>query len=277
MRTLLWLIVAGVLLYAVYAGYFYLSQRTILFPRYVIPPVGAPAPVAGLEPHWLTTAAGQVEAWYFPPLGLPPGTAAPLFILAHGNAETIDDWRDPATRLQRLGMGVLLVEYPGYGRSQGSPTQADITAALVAGYDALVDHPQVDPDAVVLFGRSVGGGAIATLAVQRLSAGLVLMSTFTSVRAMARGYGLPGFAVRDPFDTLAVVHKYTRPILVLHGRQDTVIPFAHGAALAAAAPDGTLIPLDCGHNDCVADWDAFWRDLVARLTAAGVLPPRGVE
>jgi pimeloyl-ACP methyl ester carboxylesterase len=249
--------------YLLYVGYFFIVQRSILFPRHLIFGAGRPAPtVAGLEAFWLNTGQGQVEAWYLP--STTPGATgpAPLMIITHGNAERIDDWVEPVAGLRRMGVGVLLVEYPGYGRSQGLPSQASITEALVAAYDLMIDHPQVDPNAIVLFGRSVGGGAAAAL---------ILFSSFTGVRALARSYGLPGFAVRDPFDVLQVVRSYPNPVLVLHGRYDSTIPYAHGIALYAAAANGELIVYECGHNDCVHNWESFWGDLRPFLARAGVL------
>jgi fermentation-respiration switch protein FrsA (DUF1100 family) len=266
---LLWLLAACILLYACYAAYFYALQRTLLFPRHLIVPRAAPT-LPGLEQGWLATSQGQVEHWYLPPVG---GAAekAPLFIIAHGNAELIDDWPEAVSALRRMGAGVLLVEYPGYGRSQGAPSQAAIGEALVAGYDAILDHPRVDQERIVLFGRSVGGGAVATLAAQRPSAALILFSTFTSVRALAAGYGLPGLAVRDPFDTLAVVSAYRGPVLILHGRRDRTIPYSHGLALHQAAQEGELRTLACDHNDCVVDWERFWQELRPFLRRAGIV------
>jgi pimeloyl-ACP methyl ester carboxylesterase len=271
LRILLWLLAAGILLYACYAAYFYALQRTMLFPRHLIPLRAQPPTVPGLEQRWLTTSQGRVEMWYLPPFDETGEDNAPLLIIAHGNAELIDDWPDAVFGLRRMGIGVLLVEYPGYGRSHGAPSQASISEALVAGYDAILDHPQVDRERIVLFGRSVGGGAAAALAAQRPSAALILFSSFTSVRALAAGFGLPGLAVRDPFDTLAAVRAYREPLLILHGRRDRTIPYAHGLALHQAAHDGELVALDCDHNDCVADWDSFWQDLRPFLQRAGIL------
>lgn len=268
----MWLLLAGAVLYLLYVGYFFFVQRSILFPRHLIFGAGRPAPVvAGLEVYWLNTSQGQVEAWYLPPATPDATGPAPLMIITHGNAERIDDWVEPVTGLRRMGVGVLLVEYPGYGRSQGLPSQASITEALVAAYELIISHPRVDPQAIVLFGRSVGGGAAAALAAERPSAALILFSSFTSVRALAASYGLPGFAVRDPFDVLEVVRSYPNPVLVLHGRYDRTIPYTHGIALHAAAADGELLAYECGHNDCVRDWESFWEELRPFLTRVGVL------
>jgi hypothetical protein len=76
--------------------------------------------------------------------------------------------------------------------------------------------------------------------------------------------------VRDPFDNLAALRRYPGPVLILHGRHDPVIPFAHGEALARAATRATLVEYPCGHNDCPPDPQRFWRDIAAFLTAAGI-------
>jgi uncharacterized protein len=88
---------------------------------------------------------------------------------------------------------------------------------------------------------------------------------------LAASYGLPAFAVRDPFNVLNVVRSYPNPVLVLHGRYDRTIPYTHGVALHAAAADGELIAFECGHNDCIRNWESFWEELRPFLTGAEVL------
>ena len=162
-------------------------------------------------------------------------------------------------------MAVLLVEYPGYGRSAGSPSQSSITEAFVAAYDALIARKDIDASRIVLFGRSLGGGAVCALSIKRPSAAQILMSTFTSARSFAKRYLAPSFLVRDPMDNLAAVEQYEGPILVIHGRHDTVIPYSHGISLHKAARAGKLITYDAGHNDCPPDWEVFWKDIEAFL------------
>ena len=158
---MLFKIVAGVLgFYLVYCGFLFLFQRNILFPRYQIPvpPDGTPAP-EGVERIWLDTVSGKVEAWFIPPV-LPPGRkSAPAVIFGHGNGELIDFWPRELNSLARMGLGVLLVEYPGYGRSGGHPSQKSIGHVFVDAFDWLVARQDVDADRIVFFGRSLGGGA----------------------------------------------------------------------------------------------------------------------
>lgn len=125
---------------------------------------------------------------------------------------------------------------------------------MTAAYDWAVRQPGVDPRRVVGFGRSLGGGAACALARERPLAALVLESTFTSVRDLARGLGFPAFLVRNPFDNLSVVSRFARPILLLHGARDTSIAPSHAEALHRAAPGSELHLLACGHNDCRRPW-----------------------
>jgi fermentation-respiration switch protein FrsA (DUF1100 family) len=161
--------------------------------------------------------------------------------------------------VRRLGLHVMLVEYPGYGRSEGAPSEESITAAAVAAYDALSSRPDVDPARIIAFGRSVGGGPACALSRYRPLAALVLQSTFTSARPFARRFLLPGFMVRDVFDNLAAVRRFPGPILLAHGRQDDIIPFSHGLELSKAGREVKFIEFNCSHNDCPPDPDAFWR------------------
>jgi len=270
---MLYQIVVGILgFYLVYCGFLFLLQRHILFPRYQIPapPDGTPLP-PGLEKIRLETVSGKIEAWFIPPASGRGNQRAPAVIFGHGNGELIDFWPRELYPLARMGLGVLLVEYPGYGRSGGHPSQKSIGRAFVSAYDWLAARPDVDPDRIVFFGRSLGGGAVCDLSRRRPSAAMILMSAFTSVKAFAVRFLAPPVLIRDPFDNLDAVRSYRGPVLVIHGRYDEVIPYAHGSRLLQAASRGKMISYDCGHNDCPPDWGAFWQAVAAFLRENGIL------
>jgi fermentation-respiration switch protein FrsA (DUF1100 family) len=266
-------VAAGALiLYLAYCSLLFLFQRQILFPRNQVGvPSGIAKNIAGSEKIWLHTSYGKVEAWFLPPPADRGTEAAPAVIFAHGNAELIDFWPEEFSNLARLGTGVLLVEYPGYGRSHGTPSQRSITEAFVAAYDALVARKDVDPSRIILFGRSLGGGAVCALAAERPSAALILMSTFTSVRSLASKFLVPGFLARDRFDNLAVVSSYSDPVLVVHGSNDRLVPYEQGVTLYRAAQHGEMITYNCQHNDCPPSWDTFWRNVQTFLYHAGII------
>jgi hypothetical protein len=269
-KGLIKILVGAVCIYAAYCALLFFAQRQVLFPRYMIPtPAALDLKAMGIEPLWLETSFGRVEAWYLPPK--PAGKPSPAVIFGHGNGELIDYWPNELRRFAAMGVGLLLVEYPGYGRSAGSPSQAGISETFTLAYDVLAARKDVDPGRILLFGRSLGGGAVCDLALRRPSAALILMSAFTSVSAFAVRYLAPAFMIRDPFDNLAAVRQYPGPVLVVHGSFDEVVPFSHGRELHAAARNGKMIVYEAGHNDCPPDWEVFWRDVEGFLRAAGVL------
>jgi fermentation-respiration switch protein FrsA (DUF1100 family) len=262
----------AVCIYAAYCALMFLAQRQVIFPRYMIPTPTAPDLKAlGVERMWLETSFGKVEAWYLPPAFASDVKPAPAVIFGHGNGELIDYWPTEFGRFSSLGVGLLLVEYPGYGRSAGTPSQNSISEVFVLAYDLLAARRDVDPSRIVLFGRSLGGGAVCDLALKRPSAALILMSCFKSVSAFAVRYLAPAFLIRDPFDNLSVVRQYPGPVLVIHGNFDEVVPFSHGQALHAAAQNSKMIIYLAGHNDCPPDWSVFWRDMEDFLRVNGIL------
>jgi fermentation-respiration switch protein FrsA (DUF1100 family) len=265
------LLLVGLVIAAVLAAYWsllFLTQRSLLFPVPVV--AGAPARPVDAEQVWLATAAGRVEAWFLPP-STPIVAPSPLILFTHGNGELIDFWPAAFDEPRRWGVAVLLVEYPGYGRSPGHPSEATITQAVLAAYDWARARPGIHPGRIVAYGRSVGGGAACQLAARRPIAALILEATFTSIRAFARGFGAPGFLVRDPFDNLAVVREYRGPLLLLHGSHDDIIVPRHSQVLATEARQAELHLLPCGHNDCPREWPLIHTFLERR----GLLPAQG--
>ncbi len=217
---------------------------------------------------WLESTAGRTEAWLLPPLTVAESPPA-MLMFAHGNGELIDYWADVFDEPRRWGLAVLLIEYPGYGRSAGSPSEATIGAAFRAAYDWAIGHGGMDPDRIVGYGRSLGGGAVAGLSRERSLAAMILESSFTSTRPFANRFGAPGFLVRDPFDNVTSVKAFKGPLLVIHGAYDEIIPVDHGRTLAGAG-GVELHELACGHNDCPQSWPLIREFLVkAQIVSPG--------
>jgi fermentation-respiration switch protein FrsA (DUF1100 family) len=262
--TLLSLLALAALVVAAWWLLAFFAQRGVMFPRSAIPPV-PPAQLARLggEGIWLELADGRAEAFF-----LPGRTAGgPLLLFAHGNAELIDHWAEAWEAVRARGASLLLVEYPGYGRSEGTPSEASIREAMIAAYDWAVSEG-IAPERIVGWGRSLGGGALCALARERALSALILESTFTSARSMAASLGVPGFLVRDPFDNLSLVREFRQPLLLLHGERDRVIPVRHAHALSEAASGAKLVLMPCGHNDCPRPTDTA----LGFLSTHGLLP-----
>lgn len=264
---MLGLVLALAMVYLACAVVLSLLQRAILFPgRSRQAPSEAPP---GVERLWIDTSEGRVEAWFLP-ARTQNQTPAPAVIYAHGNGEIIDDWPGEMRPYSQMGIGVLLPEYRGYGRSAGEPTEDSIAADFVRFFDLLAARPDVDPQRIGFHGRSLGGGAVCALARQRPPRAMILQSSFTSVRAMARRFLMPGFLVRDVFDNLECVRALGRPLLVIHGRADRVVPYSHGRQLAEAA-GAPLMSYESGHNE----WPpahGYWQDVEAFWRSAGLIP-----
>jgi len=243
-----------------------------MFPRIKISePSNISDDMPDIEKNWINAGCGKIETWFIPPLSKHGQGPRPAVIFAHGNAEIIDQWPETLKKFTELGIGVLLVEYPGYGRSKGSPSQKSITEAFVAAYDVLIAREDVDPSGIILVGRSIGGGVACALAAKRPSAMLILMSTFISTKTMASKYFVPGFLALDTFDNISTVRSYPGTVLVVHGKNDELIPYRHGVALFNAAKRGKMLTYNCGHNDCPPDWDIFRKEIKSILQETGII------
>jgi uncharacterized protein len=272
-----WLLFVLLAIFLAYLAVLYVAQRSMLFP---IPPDISAAPPAGAEEVRVRFDDGAAYALLLPPdppklhrsEGGPPGQQgnAPLLMFMHGNGELADYWIREFDEPRAWGVAVLLVEYPGYGRAPGAPSEKSITESVRALYDWAQHDPRIDATRIVSYGRSLGGGAAVRLAVDRTVAALILESAFTSVADFAARFLAPSFLIRDRFDSRKTLASYRGPLLMIHGRLDTIVPIAHGRELVALVPGARLEELNCGHNDCPRQWstiEAFLRD-------AGVLEIR---
>jgi fermentation-respiration switch protein FrsA (DUF1100 family) len=221
----------------------------------------------------IESADGPVEAYFLPGDGVDAEAPGPVVVFGHGNAELIDHWTEELAPYRRMGVGVFLPEYRGYGRSAGDPSEDGIVSDFVEFREQLVARPDVDASRIVYHGRSLGGGVVCSLARTHPPNAMILQSTFESVPAVARRYLVPRFLILDPFDNLEVVRSLDAPLLVIHGRRDVTIPFAHGRTLATAARNGRLVAYDAGHNDCPPPRDAgaYWDEIRGFLAEAGIL------
>jgi uncharacterized protein len=264
--------VAAALYVAFLCGMFFI-QGSIIYPGTKIAVEPKPPEADGIVPLSIATSEGTVEALFLPAPSADE-QQQPVVIFAHGNGEVIDYWVSALHGFQERGIGVLLVEYPGYGRSRGAPSERSIRAAMDAAYDRIALDPRVDRTRIFGFGQSLGGGAICLLARDRPVRALILESTLTSLDTFTARYWAPSVLLRDHFDNLSSVEHFSGPVLVIHGREDPVIPWRQGQQLASASPHSTFRIYDCGHL-C---WDPvhlpFWQDATPFLQAAGILPRR---
>jgi uncharacterized protein len=256
-------------LYAVYLSMLFSLQGSMLYPG--VHDRVDPAPPQGQDmvSFRIDTSLGAVDSFFLP--AATAGGPQPVVVFGHGNGDVIDYWVSALQGFQERGIGVLLVEYPGYGRSTGSPSEHSIRAAMDAAYDRIAADPRVDRTRIFGFGQSLGGGAICLLARDRPLRALILESTFTSLDGFALRFGAPPFLLRDHYDNLSSVRGFRGPMLVIHGRNDPLIPWQQGRELAAASPRSTFKLYDCEHVCWDPEHLPFWKDATPFLLAAGIL------
>jgi uncharacterized protein len=176
-------------------------------------------------------------------------------LFCHGNAGNVGDRVLNAQLLSDAGFDVLLFDYRGYGRSGGSPDEQGTYADASAARAALLAQPGVDPERVLYLGESLGGAVALSLAIDRPPRGLILQSTFSSLRAAARHHYpfIPAAVIPDAYPSLRRIAELRAPLLVLHGDRDEIVPLSHGRALLDAAPVPKRLHVfaGLGHNDLV--------------------------
>ena len=225
------------------------------------------------EEVFLTTSDGvKIHGWW-----LPAGSRGKTVLHFHGNAGNIAGRLDWAVRLTRIGLNVFLLDYRGYGKSEGSPSEEGVYLDAVAAWEHLTTKRGVSPSDLIISGQSLGGGPAVELASKKPCAGLVIESTFCSTRSLARD--IPAYAlflpfVPDRFRSLEKIGRLTVPVLVVHGDKDGLIPIDHGRRLfeAAREPKTFYVLKGADHNDWYQlDPDGYfstWTRFVNRLPDA---------
>jgi hypothetical protein len=208
---------------------------------------------AGLqfEDAWFASADGtRLHGWYVP---CEHARAAVLY--CHGNGGNVAYWADAARLLHdRVGVSMMLFDYRGYGRSEGTPSEAGVLADARAARAWLAQREKIAESQIVLMGRSLGGGVAVDLAAADGARALVLESTFTSLPDVAQTM-FPLLPVRLLMQTRLNSEKkianYHGPLLQSHGTADRLIPYAIGRRLFDAANQPKqFVPIANGdHND----------------------------
>jgi len=245
------------------------TDRFVYFPTRALDG-GTPASIGlAYEEVRLRTSDGvRLHAWF-----VPGGRERPTLLFLHGNAGNISHRLEKLAILHELGGAVLLLDYRGYGLSEGAPDEAGTYRDGDAAYDWLIQRG-IQPTSLVVYGESLGGGVATDLAARRAVGGLILESTPTNMPDVARAHYplLPAallLSVR--YDSLAKIASVDAPLLILHSTEDEIVPFEMAERLfRAARPPKRLVQLRGGHNDnFLVATDAYTSALRAFLRACG--------
>jgi fermentation-respiration switch protein FrsA (DUF1100 family) len=185
------------------------------------------------EDVYFTASDGvRLNAWL-----IDAGDDAPMVLWFHGNAGNIADRVDNARLLYGRGLSLFMIDYRGYGASEGRPSEKGINEDGLAAYDYLLERG-VTPENLIVFGRSLGSTVAIHLACQDKCAGVILESAFTNMADMAKKHfpivpGTGGFKLKFPsIDRIASIDD---PILFIHGAEDEIVPYELGLRLFEAA------------------------------------------
>jgi len=195
----------------------------------------------------------QLHGWFIPVSDSKPATnSSPVILFFHGNAGNISHRGDSLRIFNRLGLNVLIVDYRGYGKSTGSMSEQGAYIDAKAAWQYLTSQRGYKPNNIIIFGRSLGGAVASQLATQVPARGLILESTFSSVRDMANQM-MPLFSklvyLRYRFDTAAIIKQVKIPLLLMHSQSDEVVPYELGEKVFAAANSPKFFyELQGGHN-----------------------------
>lgn len=232
-----------------------------------------PASLGVRDCYFAASDGVRLNAWYLP---APPGRPTVLYF--HGNGGSLSTMDRTLAEMKRCRFGALVVDYRGYGLSEGRPSEPGLYRDGLAAYD-YCRKLGVPEDRLLVHGQSLGGGVATYVASQRACSGLILESTFTSFPAIAAkvcGGGLPGrlafLAVHTQFPCKQRVSALKVPVFVIHGAQDELIPCSMGKALHAAASASSRrlwLVKGAGHNNVRAtagseyagQLEQFWSDL----------------
>lgn len=232
---------------------------------------------AGLpyEEIFLRAADGvRLHGWWVPSPDERRGTV--LFL--HGNAGNISDRIDTLEMLHGWGFDSLIVDYRGYGKSEGRPSEKGTYRDADAAWRFLIDEKEVNPAEVILFGRSLGAAVAAYLASRVQPGGVVLESGFSSLPDLAATF-YRHFPVRllarSRYPTIERVGRIRAPVLVAHSAEDDLIPFSHAERIFAAAQEPKFFLEMVGtHGDCVsATGVSYERAVRGFLVEALAIPP----
>ena len=217
--------------YIIVLVYFSIFQaRLVYFPEKIM--ISTPETI-GLqyEDVSLKTADGvSLFAWF-----IPSEKSKGTILFCHGNAGNISHRLETIQIFHRMGLNILIFDYRGYGKSGGKPSEKGTYLDAEAAWKYLVEERKIKPAKIILYGRSVGGAIAAWLAKeQTIKAALIMESTFTSVKDLgAQVYPFLPIRLMSRFNYSALdyLSQVNCPVLIIHSRDDEIIPISHGEKL----------------------------------------------
>jgi fermentation-respiration switch protein FrsA (DUF1100 family) len=243
-----------------------LTNALLFFPSRKILQTPADAKLEFADVAFAAADGERLHGWWVPARAPSIGHV----LLCHGNAGNIGDRVAHLELLSAVGFDALAFDYRGYGHSSGRPSEQGTYLDARAARDALLSRDGVDSSRVLYLGESLGGAVALALALELPPAAVILQSTFTSVRDMARLHYrlLPPALVPDAYPSLRLIPRLQAPLLILHGARDEIVPLIHAQALLEAASTTKRLHVfpGVGHNDLITRAGTAWAQAIAAWT-----------
>lgn len=253
LHTLIWLLAAASLLPLLAWGALWLWQERLLFQPTRLPASATLAHEPDVHERWVDVPGARLSVME---LRLPAPRGVVFFL--HGNGGNLASWFVNTNFYRQANVDLVMMDYRGYGKSSGRiESETQLHADVRAVWQQVAEHYQGKP--VVVLGRSLGSALAATLASELQPSLTVLVSPYTSMRALARQHypWVPGALLRYPLATDTQLATLRSRLLLLHGDHDALIPLAHSQALQQLAPDAKLVVVHgAGHTD-LQNFDSY--------------------
>ncbi len=243
---ILFIFTVAVVLFIVYVRY--LESRSIFFPSTKI--IATPEDVGlPFEDVFIKAEDGvTLHGWFVKSATL----SNKILIFLHGNAGNISGRLEKIKLFHRMGLSVLIVDYRGYGKSEGKPSEAGMYKDAEAVYEYVIQHKDVSHENIIVYGASLGGAVAVDLASKHKVSHLIVDSSFTNAVDMAKRIFpfAPSFLIKTKLDSLNKIKKVDASKLFIHSREDEIVPFILGQKLYEAAPSPKeFLEIKGGHND----------------------------
>ncbi|MBN3040924.1 MAG: alpha/beta hydrolase [Candidatus Omnitrophica bacterium] len=249
LKIIIWL---AVILFLMFLQVKYVQLTGIFFP---IKELEASPKDFGLEyqeVYLKTINNQQINGWF-----LPFKDASYTLLFLHGNGGNISHRLDKLIILRQCPVNIFIIDYQGYGKSSGSPSEEALYIDAKAAYDYLLNQLGLDKERIILYGESLGGAAAIDLASNNKIGGLVIEGTFSSAKDMGKHFYpyIPAFLMPDIFNSQTKIKSISQPKLFIHSIDDEIVPFKLAKKLYDSAPEPKkLIQTKGGHNNLFLDY-----------------------
>ncbi len=232
----IWIVIIIAGTYIIFAGSLFIFQSHYIY--YPVRVLSTDPGSIGLnfESVSFETADGvKLSGWF-----IPGENAKGVILFCHGNAGNISHRLESIQIFHRLGLDIFIFDYRGYGQSEGKPTEPGTYQDAEAAWRYLTEERQVNPSKIIVFGRSLGGAVASWLAQRHTPGALILESAFTSlpdIAATVYPYLPVRLLLRSKYNTAEYLGRINCPVLIVHSRNDEIMPFSHGQRLFEMAKE----------------------------------------